>query len=420
MKVVHLNTHSYGGAAVVARRLHNAALANGIKSKFITRYGLRSDPTPEYEALQDARLLYFLRRQSEHPRLHRLGKLTQRALQHRNLANRPEGFEVFSPLNEETRFADCVRDLDPDIIHLHWVNGFADSAEFFRRNAQRKFVWTLHDMNPMTGGCHHADGCMRFVDGCAECPQLAGTIDPHYAARVLEAKQHALAPLRDDQLVIVGPSRWILELSKQGAVTKRFRHVRIDNPARVACPSDPTAARKRSLGLPEDKKIVLFASDNLRNQRKGFARLVAAAQLLPSREQVHFVGIGQRMDWPARLAATFPGPIRDEDRLNEYFTCADLLVSPSVAENAPLVVIEALACGTPVVSYAVGGVPEMVDESCGTVVAEQSAQALAAALQDALFGRTFSRAAIRAAAQRFAPDVVFNAYAEVYAGLGRT
>ena len=231
MKVVHLNTHSYGGAAVVARRLHLASNAAGITSAFITRFGVPPNAFPGHIPLTNGRLRYALRQQAGNPYVYRIGKYVQGLLQPKNLVGRPSGFEIFTGLNNEGRFADCLQSHEPDVIHLHWIAGFVDHAEFFRQNRRSKFVWTLHDMNPFTGGCHHADGCQRFAQCCASCPQLAGTIDPDYAERVIEAKAAALAVLRDDQLVITAPSQWILGLSAQSRITNRFRHVHIDNPS---------------------------------------------------------------------------------------------------------------------------------------------------------------------------------------------
>jgi glycosyltransferase involved in cell wall biosynthesis len=418
MKIVHLNTHSYGGAAVVARRLHCAALESGIQSKFITKYGLRNDPTPGYTALKDARLLYFLRKQSADARLYRLGKHLQRLTQHRNLADRPASYEVFSPLNTDLRFANCADSFTPEVLHLHWIAGFVDHEEFFRANRDKKFVWTLHDMNPLTGGCHHSDGCQRFSADCSACPQLEGTIDVNYANRVLASKLKSLAHLSDEQLTVVAPSRWLLELSQKSRVTSRFRHVMIDNPARPRKLAIEDAAELRAdLGLPRDRKIVLFVAENLRNARKGVDLLFTAARHMDRLNQVHFVGVGQRTDVPRDLPVSFTGTITDDQMMARYFSCADVVVSPSMAENAPLVLIESLSTGTPVVAFNVGGVPELVDEACGVVVGQRSTQALAHALERALFERTFSRSDIQERSARFEPGRIMRKYQEVYAEL---
>jgi glycosyltransferase involved in cell wall biosynthesis len=414
MKIVHLNTHSYGGAAVVARRLHRAALAAGIESRLVTKYGVRHDATPGYQALRDARLFYFLRQTAADPHFYKLGKFVQRSWQHRNLANRPAGFEVFSPLNTERQYSDCADRYDPGIIHLHWVAGFVDHADFFAHNSHRKFVWTLHDMNAFTGGCHHADGCGNFVHDCGQCPQLTGTIDPAYAGNVLAAKLQALESLSDDQMIIAAPSRWLLELARQSPVTRRFRHVFIANPALPEFTGDTRERLRVQLGLPLDKKIVLFVSDNLRNPRKGIDLLFQAAQLVPHIQDVHFVGIGNRTDAPRQLSVSFPGRISDEGALAKYLSCADLLVNPSIMENAPLTVIEALSCGTPAVAFNVGGAPEMIPESCGVVVAERTAVALAQAMETALFETSFDRDEIKRRAAAHAPATVHAQYNTLY------
>lgn len=414
MKVAHLNTHSYGGAAVVARRLHLASLANGLDSFFITRYGERGDRTPRHQTLKDATLLYALRKQASHRAVYRVGKVVQRWQTHPNLANRPEGLEIFSPLNDRQQYADCTEGFDPDVIHLHWVSNFIDHESFFQRNVRKKFVWTLHDMNPFTGGCHHALGCTNFSSDCRSCPQLAGTIDQDYAAAVLASKARALQHLADDQLVITAPSSWLLALSLSGKITQRFRHVHIENPAWEAPATQDFGALRSQLGLPRDKKIVLFASNNLRNPRKGVEVLFQAARKLPRANEIHLVGLGHRTDKPRGLSVSFAGFIQDEALLRRYFSAADAVVLPSPAENSPLVIIEALACGTPVVAFPVGGIPELVDDTNGVLAQDGSADSLATALQTALFGRDFNRSEIRANSVKYTPAVVLQRYHAVY------
>jgi glycosyltransferase involved in cell wall biosynthesis len=418
MKIVHLNTHAYGGAAVVARRLHEAALAEGVDSRYVTMFGVASDGIPAHTPLKNARLLYALRKKTANPYAYKIGKYIQRRFEHKNLANRPPGFEIFSPLNTDNGFADCTAAFDPDVIHLHWVAGFVDHRTFFQRNRHKKFVWTLHDMNPFTGGCHYDYGCGNFKVECGACPQLEGTIDWNYAQRVLAAKRDALAELADHQLVVVAPSQWLLDLSQQSQVTSRFRHVRIDNPSFGLSPTIcQTDDLKQRLKVPRDRKVVVFIADNLRNPRKGVDVLIAAASMMRDKESVHFVGLGQATTAPADVSISFPGAVQSDDELAQYLHIADLLVSPSIAENSPLTVIEALTCGTPVLSFAVGGVPELINDQNGEIVPERTPEALAEALHRMLFGRSYDRRAIQSTAARNAPAVVVRRYRSLYAEL---
>jgi glycosyltransferase involved in cell wall biosynthesis len=418
MKILHLNTHSYGGAAVVARRLHLAALASGIDSSFITKYGLRSDGTAQYRALRDARVLYALRQRAEHPRLYKLGKYVQRRLQHPNLVNRPAGFEIFSPLNNRHQHSDCTAADDPDVVHLHWVAGFVDHRTFFQQNRHRKFVWTLHDMNPFTGGCHHADGCTEFERGCARCPQLAGTVDDQYASEIFAGKAAALEVLRDDQLTIVSPSRWMLDLASRSPLTARFRHVHIANPSIDAPAALDRAALRQRLGIAPGRKVVVFVAANLRNHRKGIPLIFEAVSGLAQREDVTVIAVGQRADTPRGIDCRFVGTVDDEGRIADYLGAADVLVNASVAENSPLTVVEALTCGTPVVAFSVGGIPELVGPDDGELVERRTVEALGTALQRALFERTYDSAAIRQRAARHAPTQVLREYARVYGEMG--
>jgi glycosyltransferase involved in cell wall biosynthesis len=414
MKIVHLNTHSYGGAAVVARRLHRAALASGIDSTFITQYGSADSLAVGQRALRSGRLRELVRSSAVHPQVYALGKLVERRLQHRNLANRAAGFEIFSPITANNHFHDCVDADDPGVIHLHWVTGFVDHGAFFERNAHRKFVWTLHDMNPFTGGCHHADGCGGFREGCAGCPQLQGTIDPDYSARVLRSKVNALACLRDDQMVIAAPSAWLLELSRSSPVTARFRHVHIVNPSLDTRPQEGPAAFKLQHRIPRDKKIVLFVSENLRNPRKGVSLLFEAVRLMARRAEVHLVGVGRRSDAPPDVPITFTGRITDDSTLAGFFAIADVVVNPSVMENSPLTLIEGQTYGTPAVTFNVGGAPELIAADSGMVVSERSAAALAHALEQMLFARPCNREAVRRNAAKHAPALVQQQYRAVY------
>ncbi len=416
MKIVHANTQPYGGACVVARRLHLAMRARGVDSHLLTRFGSAKDRTPAYAYLDSARLFTFLKQQPPQSLLYRLARYAQERRTHPNLLNRPAGHEIFSTMPAAGAALTHPLLDAADVIHLHWINHFVDSREFFRRYRGKRFVWTLHDMNPLTGGCHHADGCTRFEVDCRPCPQLAGTIDESYAAKALAYKAEALSAVPDDALTIVSPSRWLLDLSGRSVLLRRFRHELIDNPSfAVEPPVEDIVALRTSLGLPPHRRIVLFVSDNLRNPRKGLGLLFEAVLASGRAHEMHLVGVGNANEAPEGVSTTWTGTIADPNLLARYYRAADVFATPSLAENAPLVVIEALSCGTPVLASAVGGIPELLDSDAGRLVPQRTVAAWSEALCEVLFERRFERSAIaERASRRFGVSGIAERYLNLY------
>lgn len=396
MKVAHLNTNTYGGAAIVAKRIHSSLKKSGIDSILLTKFGKPTKDSFQFY-LKKAVLRYWLRKKLSQPRLYRIAKWIQGLRPHVNLANRPDGFEVFSPLHSEP--LQGISDIldDRQIIHLHGINDFIDYSNFFKFFSKKFFLWTLHDMNPITGGCHHSDGCLKFTTECKSCPQLINTIDPDYAFIIQQAKIKGLQFINDDQLVLVSPSKWLAELSRKSAITGRFRTFFIPNPA-FSVSQVFNLERdlvKKKLGLPSDKKIILFASDNLNNPRKGVDVLYKAAELIKEHDEILLVGIGLPGKKPQGLKIQFTGSISDDEILASYFYCADVFVLASLAENSPLVIIESLICGTPVVATDVGGIPDLITDKNGELVPRNNTEILAQSIQSVLFFKTFDRDQIR-------------------------
>lgn len=415
MKVAQINTHTYGGAAIVARRIHEALLHLQVDSRLITRYGVRGK-IPMHGYFQDEGFRQFVRK---NPFLFQLAKFVQEKFVHPNLANRPKGFELFSPLVSIDISSKFNAFDESDILHLHWISNFIPYELFFRRYTEKKFVWTLHDMNPFTGGCHYADGCLKFESVCAQCPQLKNTVDENYSRAIQSEKIAALKHLNDDQMVIVSPSRWLLELSKRSRATGRFRHVMIANPSFPALPvGNDRETIRRQLNLPLDRKIVLFACDNLTNPRKGVSTLFDAVRLVEKRERIQLVGIGNKAASQSDLDIIYTGLISDRELMSKFFYVADVFVTPSIAENSPLVVIEALTLGTPVVASAVGGVPELIHHDNGILFPAQNVEALAKAINQALFEHAFEREKILNEARAIHdPLKIASKYKEVYEAL---
>ncbi|HQV00053.1 MAG TPA: hypothetical protein PLO59_02780, partial [Bacteroidia bacterium] len=217
MQIVHLSTDIGGGAGIAALRLHRALLQAGLQSKIITKYGNVTDDT--HHVIGATTLVNKV--------AEKLGFLPNWKIQKaETLKKKPPGFEIFSLPYGTIDLSKHPWIQQADIIHLHWVSdGYINLETLFQ--LPKQFVWTLHDMNPFTGGCHHADGCLQFENDCSKCPQLH--IKQQYlAADAFLFKQKVLKYV-GNKLQIIAPSKWLLQLSVQSKLFSDFRHTQIYN-----------------------------------------------------------------------------------------------------------------------------------------------------------------------------------------------
>jgi glycosyltransferase involved in cell wall biosynthesis len=255
-----------------------------------------------------------------------------------------------------------------DIIHLHWVVGMLDYKRLGKLLGNKPVVWTLADMNAFTGGCHYSNGCQNFLNECDVCPQLGG--NKKIAHKSWQTKKKAYQNLRN--LHIVCPSQWMADQVKKSSLfSGRPVHV-ISNgfPVNKFVPYDRNLARIK-LGLPLDKKLVLFGGDSLANIRKGADLAKIALKYFMENfndEQIEIITYGNNdlnADFPVRNI----GFLRFEHQLSLAYSAADLYLFPSREDNAPMTVAESLLCGTPVVSFPVGNVPELVKHKTNGYIA---------------------------------------------------
>lgn len=387
MKVRIVNTMTSGGAAKAALRLHAQLRTRGIESVYVTR-----DLNDPKRCIEKAKLK---------PRW--IGnRLATRVAgwASPSLGYQPHGLSDTRTIPECELFSDCRSDygvratetlFDCDLINLHWVSKFIDLPSLLATFAgNTPIVWTLHDMNAITGGCHYDAGCQKFLTSCGHCPQLHKPSASDASAQIFRSKRRSLSQLKPEQLRIVTPSRWLLEQARRSPVFSPFCDSVIPNGFDLDTfrPMDKVAARQ-FLGISEDSRLLLFLADNLNNPRKGLDLLSRAfSELQGCIPKLHLliVGYGDLTDFNIlSVPKTVLGQIGLESMLAGIYSAADLFLLPSRQDNLPNTAIESIACGTPVVAYSVGGIPEIVRPGLTGWLADQvDAKSLARSIVDAL------------------------------------
>ncbi len=381
MRILHLSSDdTTGGAARCAYRLHLGLRRLSLDSRMLVRRR-RSDDPEVLKFHREDDPLSRVRRRSRSLRIRR-----DRA---RYRATIDPDIEAFSDDRSPLGGAIAGQLQEADIIHLHWISGFVDLQRLLAGlPSAARVVWTLHDMNAFTGGCHYAGSCDGFVNQCGECPQL-GSADARDLSRgIWQRKDRAFGSLTPDRLQIVTPSRWLEgEVRRSSLLGPRFEVRRIPYGVDTdeLAPRDRAAARA-TLGVPAEKKVILFAAHSIANRRKGFDLLARALAGLDDLDDLFLVSLGGGHP-PATgaLPHRHLGYVGDERLLSLVYSAADVFVLPSRQDNLPATGLEALACGTPVVGFAVGGVPDLVRPGVtGALADEVDAGALGATLRDIL------------------------------------
>lgn len=415
MTITHLNTSDIkGGAARAAYRLHQGLREIGVKSSMFVRGKSSSDETVRSVHL-DQSLIARVRRRWRRWYIQR--SFTEYK------EDRPDGLELFS--DDRTAIASEVVDQcpDADIFNLHWIANFIDLSTFFEW-INAPVVWTLHDMNAFTGGCHYNVGCDRYKSTCGACPQLGSDDDRDLSRAIWQRKSDAYQSAIDaGQLHIVAPSRWLAEEVRRSSLLGEAPVHTIPNglDAKTFHPRETTGVRQ-AIEIPDHHRVLLFVAQSTKNHRKGFDLLQEALQEL-SADAVTLVSIGSHEpDLEPDFHHVHLGSIKSDLLLSVFYSLADVFVIPSRQDNLPNTVLESMACGTPVVGFYVGGIPDMVRPGeTGWLAEPEDASALRQAIAGALSDETErNRMADRCrqiVQEEYTLDVQARAYKSLYESL---
>lgn len=379
MQVVHVNTTDiHGGAARAAFRLNEALNQNGVDSKMLVLNKI-SDQKFVYQYSDGILNKYFLnnaRTFFEH-------KEIKRSTQRKNISF-STGKYGYNPIAHPL-FKDA------DIINLHWTNKSYISLNGIKSliNSNKKIVWTLHDMWSFTGGCHYSNSCEKYLDMCGACPILKSSNTEDLSTKVFKYKSKIF---NNKDLSIVTCSNW---LKKCAANSKLFRDKNISvipNTLNINLykPINKNIC-KSFLGIDKNKFVILFgAMDALSDKRKGYNYLKKMFKILNNikpnwKDKIQIVVFGASDSNDIRKIPydiKFVGKLSDDYALAALYNAANVLIVPSLQDNLPNTIMESLSCGTPVISFNVGGIPDMIDHKKNGYLAKyKSAKDLANGLQ---------------------------------------
>lgn len=341
MQVLHINQFdNTGGAAIAATRLHQSLLRHQVSSQLLVGQSNLDNPLvnviPKRVSLdkQIERITYRLGLQSLHI------TTTADIIKHPSYQN-------------------------ADVLNFHNLHtGYFNYLEIAKLTKFKPAVLTLHDMWSFTGHCSYSYDCDRWVTGCGQCPYL----ETHPA--VVRDNTHLEWRLKNwvysrSDLTIVAPSQWLLEQAKRSMLSRfPIHHIPNGIDTQSYQPLDSAQCRA-ALGISPTQRVLLFSAESLTEKRKGGDLLQAALQNLPNslKSELLLLTLGNGGEAIAQtlgIDSLSLGYVNSDRLKAMVFSAADLFIFPTRADNLPLVLQESMACGTPSVSFDIGGVADLV------------------------------------------------------------
>lgn len=332
------------------------------------------------------------------------------AIKMQTLVSRISGNYGFEARSITERLIKELERISPNIIHIHNIHSHSCNLEilfnYIRKN-NIKTYWTFHDCWAFTAYCPYFDifECDKWKTGCKKCPQIKQYSWFFDRSEYLYNKKKSV--IEGTDLTIITPSQWLAGLVKESFF--KDYPVKVINNGIDLSVFNPTESNFREKYQIGDKYVVLGVAFGW-GARKGLDVFIELSKRLPENYQIVLVGTDDNVD------KQLPGNIisihrtQNQKELAEIYTAADLFVNPTREENYPTVNMEAIACGTPVVTFNTGGSPEMLDSTCGTVVEKNDIDGIYNEIKRVCETQPYSKDDCLKRAERFDKNLRFTEY----------
>lgn len=283
------------------------------------------------------------------------------------------------------KIADFPPFLEADVVNIHgWHSNYFSYLAVPKLARIKPLVSTLHDMWPLTGHCAQSFDCQRWKTGCGKCPYPEAYPAVQHDLTAIEWKlKRRVYRKVDGSMSVVAPSKWMCDMARESMLGHLPIH-QVPNgiDESIYYPRDKAAARAE-FGIQKDRPVIMFIAASLANRMKGSDLFIEAMRVMKEsvRRDAILLLVGDQADVIAQtvnMEYVAPGYISDENLKAMAYSAADICVMPSRAETQGIVLMESMACGTPVASFNSGGMGEVVEKGPGGLLAEhENAQQLA-------------------------------------------
>lgn len=268
---------------------------------------------------------------------------------------------------------------DADVIFLHWVNGNALSIEGVEHilKLNKPTYWYMHDMFPITGGCHHSLSCDGYTMDCGNCPLI--NCDSFKSEAYKQLKQKIKHWSKYNNLEFIAPSEWLADCIKKSVLSQGHKIYVVPNVIDTSIYKPLDIDAKSILGLNQQKKTILFGAASMNSIYKGTKYAHdCLMNLNPDLYEGIVIGTADKdflRNLPIKVIET--GFLNDDLSLSIVYNACDTFIISSIAENYPNVVLEAMACGKPCVGFRTGGIPDLIHhKETGYLTEEKTADSL--------------------------------------------